>query len=468
MTTESTSVPQTARQSRTVVPVVPPREVFDRLPPLPRRPPASRARRVLPLLLVDVVAALFGTLSLVGACWYAPLLVLFAAGLNTYTDARPVLDVLPALLRNVTFAWCAMATALAHAHALAPATLAAGAALHLALACAGRGAVHAHRTRANARHLRPALVIGPRTSVRRVSTMLDAHPEYGLRPVGTIGRDSTTEDIRHVVIRSTVRDAVLVNTERGELVRLFGECGCTVWLLDDHAASGGPAQQRRHAGPRPDTAGHLWGFACRRVDPPAAPAARRRPGATAKRLLDLLIAGLALLAAAPVLLACAVAVRACDGPGIMFRQVRVGQDGRRFVLLKFRTLRPADEHEAATRWSVAQDRRMSATGRFLRRTSLDELPQLWNVLRGDMSLVGPRPERPYFVARFSRTHPGYASRHRMPVGITGLAQIHGLRGDTSIEDRSRFDNHYIDNWSLWQDICILLRTAASLVRPGGS
>ncbi len=124
--------------------------------------------------------------------------------------------------------------------------------------------------------------------------------------------------------------------------------------------------------------------------------------------------------------------------------------------------------ESATRWSVADEGRMNWFCRFLRRTSMDELLQLWNVLWGDMSLVGPRPERPYFVAKFSQTYPGYAARHRMQTGITGLAQIHGLRGDTSIEDRCRFDNAYIDNWSLWQDICILLRTAAALVRPTGS
>ncbi|MCZ0981083.1 sugar transferase [Streptomyces diastatochromogenes] len=169
-----------------------------------------------------------------------------------------------------------------------------------------------------------------------------------------------------------------------------------------------------------------------------------------------------------MLLLCALAVRLSDGPGVLFRQERVGQHGRHFTLLKFRTLRPSDDTESATRWNVAGDRRMSAAGSFLRKSSLDELPQLWNVLRGDMSLVGPRPERPYFVAQFSKIHTGYAARHRMPVGLTGLAQVHGLRGDTSIEDRCRFDNHYIDHWSLWQDVCILLRTAAGLVRPTGS
>lgn len=175
-----------------------------------------------------------------------------------------------------------------------------------------------------------------------------------------------------------------------------------------------------------------------------------------------------MLLVSPLLLVCAVVLRLTGGPGVVFRQERVGRDGEPFTLLKFRTHRPVDEHEAATRWSVANEHRMPWFCRFLRRTSLDELLQLWNVFRGDMSLVGPRPERPYFVAEFSRTHPGYAARHRMQTGITGLAQIHGLRGDTSIEDRARFDNAYIDTWSLWQDICILLRTAAALLRPTGS
>ncbi|MFD7120417.1 sugar transferase [Streptomyces sp. NPDC059922] len=247
-------------------------------------------------------------------------------------------------------------------------------------------------------------------------------------------------------------------TERAALVALFHEYGCATWFVG--------------AGPWDLTAApvamerHLWGFAARHVAPP--PVRRHRRDAAVKRLLDVVFTLPLLLAASPVLLACALAVRLCDGRDVLFRQERVGQNGRTFTLLKFRTLRPADEHESATRWNIANDLRMSPVGNFLRRTSMDELPQLWNVLRGDMSLVGPRPERPFFVANFSKTQPGYAARHRMPVGITGLAQVHGLRGDTSIEERSRFDNHYIDHWSLWQDVCILLRTAASLVRPAGS
>jgi lipopolysaccharide/colanic/teichoic acid biosynthesis glycosyltransferase len=111
---------------------------------------------------------------------------------------------------------------------------------------------------------------------------------------------------------------------------------------------------------------------------------------------------------------------------------------------------------------------MGPVGRFLRATSLDELPQLLNILRGDMSLVGPRPERPHFVDEFSRTYARYGARHRVPAGLTGLAQVHGLRGDTSIEDRAHFDNAYIENWSLWVDVKILMRTALAVVRRTGS
>jgi lipopolysaccharide/colanic/teichoic acid biosynthesis glycosyltransferase len=100
----------------------------------------------------------------------------------------------------------------------------------------------------------------------------------------------------------------------------------------------------------------------------------------------------------------------------------------------------------------------------MRKTSLDELPQLWNVLRGDMSLVGPRPERPYFVDRFEQEVPGYGDRHRVPVGLTGLSQVNGLRGDTSIEDRAWFDNHYIENWSVGGDLAILARTAGAMIK----
>ncbi|MEE1929218.1 sugar transferase [Streptomyces sp. TRM 70351] len=392
-------------------------------------------------------------------------------------------DALPALCGRAAVAWALPAAVWAALHpgqALALTTLLALVAAHTLLSAAGRGGVLARHRRAVRRRPSATLVVGDGPSARRLAAVLHAHPEYGLRPVGLVaapGHESaevpaderplpvltSPEDVARAVARHAVTEAVLVRAPGGdphpaaEAVAALTAHGCALWLTDGLA--GGPGAPGT---PAPET--HLWGHGCRRVEPP-----RPRPGsAAAKRALDLLLAAPALLLAAPLLLLCALAVRLLDGPGVVFRQERVGLGGRSFTLLKFRTLRPADAYESATRWSVAHDRRMSPVGRLLRRTSLDELPQLWNVLRGDMSLVGPRPERPYFVARFSETYPGYAHRHRMPAGITGLAQVHGLRGDTSIEDRARFDNHYVASWSLWQDVRILARTATSLFRHSGS
>ncbi|SHL19617.1 Sugar transferase involved in LPS biosynthesis (colanic, teichoic acid) [Pseudonocardia thermophila] len=183
----------------------------------------------------------------------------------------------------------------------------------------------------------------------------------------------------------------------------------------------------------------------------------------AKRGIDILGALIGLLLTLPVLFVIAVAVRIEGGPGVIFRQQRVGQHGRIFTLYKFRSLKPI-ANEGDVRWNIDNDERLGPVGKFIRRTSLDELPQLFNVLKGDMSLVGPRPERPYFVEQFSAQIPGYAQRHRVPVGLTGLAVVQGLRGDTSIPERARVDNEYADNWSLWLDIKIILRTVAYLIK----
>ena len=186
--------------------------------------------------------------------------------------------------------------------------------------------------------------------------------------------------------------------------------------------------------------------------------------AAAKRAVDLVGAAIGLALASPVLAACALAVRLESGrAGVLFRQQRVGRDGKPFTILKFRSLTPASDRESQVRWNINTDDRVGRVGRILRSTSLDELPQLVNVLRGDMSLVGPRPERPFFVEQFERTYGGYADRHRVPVGITGWAQIHGLRGDTSIADRVRFDNNYVENWSIGLDLKIMVRTVGSML-----
>ena len=131
-------------------------------------------------------------------------------------------------------------------------------------------------------------------------------------------------------------------------------------------------------------------------------------------------------------------------------------------MLKFRSMRPAVEEVEAQEW-IADTMRMTRLGRLLRKTGLDELPQLFNVLAGDMSLVGPRPERPHFVDLFSDLYPQYNERHRLPAGVTGWAQIHGLRGNSSIEERIIFDNYYIENWSLSLDFKIILRTVSKLM-----
>lgn len=197
-------------------------------------------------------------------------------------------------------------------------------------------------------------------------------------------------------------------------------------------------------------------------------AAHRSSSWRLKRVLDISIASVALLLLSPLMALCALGVLLEGGRGVIFRQERVGCDGRRFALMKFRSMRPVNEQESQTQWNVSTDNRVGPIGRLLRVSSLDELPQLINILRGDMSLVGPRPERPHFVDQFGDLYRGYTDRHRVPSGLTGWAQVHGLRGDTSIEDRARFDNFYIENWSLWLDMKIILKTAISVVKSPGS
>ncbi len=177
-----------------------------------------------------------------------------------------------------------------------------------------------------------------------------------------------------------------------------------------------------------------------------------------KRGFDLVFGTVGLLLALPIMAAITIAVAIASGRPILYRQERMGLDGRRFGMLKFRTMVADAEAETGPRWAVRDDPRRTQLGAFLRAWSLDELPQLFNVLRGEMSLVGPRPERPSFVEDFRRRVPGYMLRHTMKAGITGWAQINGWRGNTSIEKRIEYDLEYIARWSLGFDLAILLRT----------
>jgi Undecaprenyl-phosphate glucose phosphotransferase len=177
-----------------------------------------------------------------------------------------------------------------------------------------------------------------------------------------------------------------------------------------------------------------------------------------KRTMDLVLGGLAFVVATPIMLLVAAALAATTGRPVLYRQERMGLDGRRFWMLKFRTMRVDAEATTGPVWAVADDPRRTGFGAVLRRWSLDELPQLVHVLRGEMSLVGPRPERPSFVEAFRRRVPGYMLRHKMKAGITGWAQVNGWRGNTSIEKRIEYDLYYIERWSLAFDLKILLLT----------
>jgi exopolysaccharide biosynthesis polyprenyl glycosylphosphotransferase len=177
-----------------------------------------------------------------------------------------------------------------------------------------------------------------------------------------------------------------------------------------------------------------------------------------KRTTDIVLSSVALAMLSPLFLILAAVVKWDSAGPVFYRQQRVGEDGRRFVLFKFRTMKLGAEDKTGPVWTQENDPRRTRFGAFLRRNNLDELPQLWNVLKGDMSLVGPRPERPFFVGRFQEDIPRYMARHSIRSGITGWAQVNGLRGNTSIEERTKFDLYYIENWSLGLDLRILLMT----------
>jgi exopolysaccharide biosynthesis polyprenyl glycosylphosphotransferase len=177
-----------------------------------------------------------------------------------------------------------------------------------------------------------------------------------------------------------------------------------------------------------------------------------------KRLFDVAGASIGLALSAPVMLVMAFLIKH-ESPGpVVFRQVRTGRHGRPFVIYKLRSMNLDAEKDTGARWAVPSDPRRLKIGAFMRRWNLDELPQFWNVLIGDMSLVGPRPERPELIAKFEKDIPHYNPRHEMRPGMTGWAQVNGLRGNTSLTERIRYDLYYVENWSLWFDLHILLVT----------
>jgi exopolysaccharide biosynthesis polyprenyl glycosylphosphotransferase len=309
-----------------------------------------------------------------------------------------------------------------------------------------------------------AVIVGAGRVGIELSRLLEEHPEYGLDPVGLID-DVPAEP--GLTLLGGVADLERVIAEHGvsRVVVAFGPTGEQELVAT--LRSTGLHQVELHVVPRffelglapggPDVE-HIWGIPVFRVRR----AALRATAWKVKRVIDVVVSALFLVLLAPLMALIALAVRLTSAGPILFRQHRIGQHGRDIEVLKFRTLHV--NGDADITWSVTDDPRQTSVGKWLRRLSLDELPQFWNVLRGDMSLVGPRPERPHFVSRFSAQVTRYQDRHRLPVGLTGLAQVHGLRGDTSIEERARFDNYYIEHWSPWEDVKIMIATIGAILR----
>ena len=177
-----------------------------------------------------------------------------------------------------------------------------------------------------------------------------------------------------------------------------------------------------------------------------------------KRVMDVVLSTAALFFLLPVFLMTALAIKCEDHGPVLFVQQRAGKDRKPFYMYKFRSMEKQSPREEKRAWTVRNDPRVTPVGKFLRRTSIDELPQLFNILKGDMSLVGPRPERPLFVEKFKEEIPRYMVKHQVRPGLTGWAQVNGLRGDTSIRKRVEYDLFYIENWTLGFDLKIILMT----------
>ena len=344
--------------------------------------------------------------------------------------------------------------------------------------CASRLALQLAQRRARRRGalMTPTLVVGAGgVDGHDVMRRLLSSPEYGLHPVGLLDADQTPgavdadlgvpvlggpDDLVDVCSDTGARHVILAfayerDHHLAALVKRCQDLGVGFSVVPRLYESVSERGQL-------DNVGGLQLFSPHAIDP-------RGWQFTVKHAIDRAIALLALIVLSPVLLALALAVRVSSPGPVIFRQRRVGRDGHVFELLKFRTMLAGHGGKFTLRADVAPggiegpDRR-THVGRWLRSSSLDELPQLLNVLRGEMSLIGPRPERPEFAEQFAREIEGYDDRHRVRSGITGWAQANGLRGQTSIADRVEFDNHYIRNWSPGLELRTVALTLAEVVR----
>ena len=361
------------------------------------------------------------------------LLLFYVGGLYRPRLTPSVLDHLPSLVGRALVAGAVVTGLGAFEDGRAGRVTLVASMLFAVLVVIVRGAVYGAMREVRRRGLlahRTLIVGGGEVAGHLAKTLLE-HPEIGLRPVGFLDDDpllapdqrpvphvGASENLVDVILDEDIGNVVVAfgSMPESQVVDLLRECdrlACEIFFV--------PRLYELHAMHHDMEV--VWGTPLVRM--------RRAPFRTAawrmKRVMDVVVAALALVVLAPVLAACALSVRFSIGRTVLFRQQRVGLDGRPFMLLKFCSLLPADSTESAERWNVADDERITRVGRLLRRTSLDELPQLWNILRGDMSLVGPRPERPFFVTSFTERFPRYMARHRVPAGLTGAAQVAGLR-----------------------------------------
>jgi exopolysaccharide biosynthesis polyprenyl glycosylphosphotransferase len=344
---------------------------------------------------------------------------------------------------------------------------------------AGRFALHwsAINARRSGKLLTPTLIVGRGRVGTLLAQRLLARPELGLRPVAFLDKEPLVEPDERVGIpvagASWDLDRVVEAYSVEQIIVAFSTAPDDVLLrlLRRAEERGVPvAFVPRFFERVPERVGveHLGGLSLL-VPRPVRP---RDWHFVVKYALDRLMAAVLLLLFSPVLLVTALAVRLTMGRPILFRQTRVGRDGRPFEIVKFRSMREQSAEERLPfvlpgdlgPGGVEGVDRTTRLGRILREANIDELPQLLNVLRGQMSMIGPRPERPEFVDRFEQNVYRYGERHRVKAGISGWAQVHGLRGRTSIADRAEWDNYYIENYSLWLDVKIFLMTIGYVLR----
>jgi exopolysaccharide biosynthesis polyprenyl glycosylphosphotransferase len=438
--------------------------------PLQDRATASAAMRTVALsdavLLVVVVAALGLSLATWWA-WAAMATVVGALALTGHYRPRITLSV---AREAGSIAACAMApfVVLALAKVSGPSTtrlLVTGTIVTgtiVIVRCASYWVVRMLRTRGW--FAERTLFVGAGDVSTKMAATLDEHPEYGLRPVGFLDEVDSAGlplplfggvGMLRMVLSEERIDRVVVAfgvTRESDMVDVFRACedaSVEIHVLPRFFELATAMNSRN--------VDDVWGYPLLRLRR----SLLRRNARRVKRVFDATVAALALLMVSPIYAAIAAVVKLTSPGPVHFRQQRVGERGVIVDVLKFRSMRVNSRSDVE--WNPTNDS-VTKIGHILRVTGLDELPQLWNILKGDMSLVGPRPERPFFVEQFKVDVPRYDDRHRVPVGLTGLAQVHGLRGDTSIDERARLDNQYIENWSLWRDIVILFQTFTAVIR----